>query len=45
MGTNSYFLKAIPSDVWQAVKVKAATRKETIRQVLLRALTRYAKGK
>lgn len=31
----------VPDDLWQAVKVKAKQRGETITEVILRALIRY----
>lgn len=38
----TYLLRAIPDDLWRKVKSKAALRGESIRDVILRLLTRYA---
>lgn len=31
----------VPDDLWQAVKIKARDRGETVTEVIIRALTRY----
>ena len=38
-----YLLRDIPDELWHRVKVRAAIDGQTIRQVLLDALERYAK--
>ncbi len=41
--TATYWLKGIPSDLWRAVKVRAAERGETVKAAMLRFLAAYAK--
>jgi plasmid stability protein len=39
----TYLLRNVPSDLWKAVKVRAAQRGETIREAIVRLLRVYAK--
>lgn len=41
----TYLLRDVPDDLWRKVKAKAAANGETLRDVLLRALTDYLKRK
>jgi len=41
---DAYPLRNIPDDLWQQVKVRALTEKLTVRDVIMRALERYAAG-
>jgi hypothetical protein len=39
----TYLLRDVPLDLWRKVKAKAAAKGESIRDVILRALTDYAR--
>jgi hypothetical protein len=39
----AYLLRGIPADLWRAVKAAAALEGISVREVILRALRRYAK--
>ena len=41
---TSYLLRGIPTDLWRKVKAKAALRGESLRDVILRLLSEYAKS-
>lgn len=39
----TYLLRDVPDDLWRKVKAKAALQGESLRDVLVRALTDYLK--
>jgi hypothetical protein len=39
---KTYLLRGIPADLWRRVKAQAASREESIRDILLRFLESYA---
>lgn len=41
----TYLFRDIPDDLWKRVKVQAAKNGESIRDVMLRFLLAYVKGK
>lgn len=42
--TLTYLLRDVPNDLWRRVKAKAALRGDSIRDVIVRLLTKYADG-
>jgi plasmid stability protein len=40
----TYLLRDVPDDLWRKVKAKAALRGQSLRDVLIQALTAYLKA-